>query len=55
MIYTTIKHLETIKHDKKLSHYTKVAKVCERINKQNVSNFLDAFKHEFIRLGITGH
>jgi len=52
MIYTTIKHLETIKHDKKLSHYTKVAQICERINKQNVSNFLDAFYNEFIRLNI---
>ena len=52
MIYTTIKHLATIKHDKKLSQYKKVADICERVNKENVSNFLDAFKDEFIRLNI---
>lgn len=52
MIYTVIKHLETVKHDKKLSYYTKVAQVCEKVNKQNVSNFLDVFKDEFIKQGI---
>jgi len=52
MIHTIIKHLATIKHDKKLSQYKKVADICERVNKENVSNFLDAFKDEFIRLGI---
>ena len=52
MIHTVIKHLETIKHDKKLSYYTKVEQICERVNKQNVSNFLDAFKDEFTKQGI---
>ena len=52
MIYTVIKHLETVKHDKKLSQYKKVADICEKINKQNISNFLNAFKDEFTKQGI---
>ncbi len=52
MIETTIKHLETVKHDKKLSYYTRIAKICERVNKENVSNFLHAFKDEFTKQGI---
>ena len=52
MIYTVIKHIETVKHDKKLSYYTKVEQICERVNKQNISNFLDAFKDEFTKQGI---
>lgn len=52
MIHTVIKHLATVKNDKKLSQYSKVAQICEKINKQDISNFLDAFKPEFIRLDI---